>query len=685
MRAPTKQGLYDPQHEHDACGVGFLVDVEGRKSNKLVKDAVTVLRNLGHRGACGCEENTGDGAGILLQTPDAFLRKVTAKLNFTLPPVGQYGAGMVFLPTDAGRARPVRVAAGEGGQRGRPEACSAGGTSRPTTACWAPRAVRSQPVIRQVFVARGQVAAAEGEPNADAAFERRLYLARRIAENLVRQSDDPRLSPAQKELFYICSLSWKTLLYKGMLTAEQLDDFFPELNDPAMESALAIVHSRFSTNTFPSWARAHPYRTIAHNGEINTLRGNVNWMSARESQLSSPLFGEDIEKIKPVIDQTGSDSAMLDNVLELLVLGGRELPHAVMMMVPEPWNKHESMSAERKAFYEYHSCLMEPWDGPAAICFTDGVQIGTVLDRNGLRPLRYYVTKDGLVVMASEAGVLPDIPPEKVANKGRIQPGRMFLVDTAQKRIISDDEIKNRYASQHPYARWLQDNMIRTSDLPTGAAAIEPDHETLEIRQEAFGYTAEELGKLVQPMAETAAEAMGSMGTDTPLAVLSNRPQPLFNYFKQLFAQVTNPPVDAIREEIIMAVETTIGPERNLFDPKPESARQIELRTPVLFNEELEQLRALDGSPACKGFKAVTLPMLYPVADNGAGLEKALNELCQKASEALRCGQQHHHPVGPQPRPRAGADPLAAGLRGGPPPPAARGHPHPRRPGAGDR
>ena len=631
MRAPSKQGLYDPQHEHDACGVGFLVDVEGRKSSKLVQDAVEVLRNLGHRGACGCEENTGDGAGILLQTPDAFLRKVTASLGFQLPPVGHYGAATVFLPTDD-QARDfcqslVEQAVTEAGQK------VLGWRDVPTdNHQLGASAVRSQPRIRQLFVARAKSVAD------DATFERRLYLARRIAENLVRAVGDDRLPAAQKDLFYICSLSCKTLLYKGMLTADQLDTFFPDLNDPAMESALAIVHSRFSTNTFPSWARAHPYRTIAHNGEINTLRGNVNWMSARESQLSSPLFGQDIDKIKPVIDQTGSDSAMLDNVLELLVLGGRELPHAVMMMVPEPWNKHESMSPERKAFYEYHSCLMEPWDGPAAICFTDGVQIGTVLDRNGLRPLRYYVTKDGLVVMASEAGVLPDIPPEKVANKGRIQPGRMFLVDTAQKRIISDDEIKGRYASQHPYAKWLQDNMIRTSDLPAGAAAIEPDHETLEIRQEAFGYTAEELSKLVQPMADTGAEAIGSMGTDTPLAVLSNRPQPLFNYFKQLFAQVTNPPVDAIREEIIMAVETTIGPERNLFDPRPESARQIELRTPVLFNEELEQLRALDGSPACKGFKAVTLPMVYPVAEGGAGLDAALQELCRKASEALAAG-----------------------------------------------
>jgi glutamate synthase (NADPH/NADH) large chain len=631
MRAPTKQGLYDPQHEHDACGVGFVVDIEGRKSAKLVSDAVTVLRNLGHRGAVGCEENTGDGAGILMQVPDKFFRLATPELGFALPPFGEYGVGMLFLPTaDAARAeceRLVERAIAEAGHT------VLGWRTVPVdNSELGPTAVRSQPMIRQVFLARGpRVNGANG-----AEFERELYIARREAKKLIIAST--QLSAEDKPQFYICSLSWKTIVYKGMLTAEQLDTFFPDLKNPAVESALAIVHSRFSTNTFPSWARAHPYRTIAHNGEINTLRGNVNWMSARESQLASPVFGANIDKIRPVIDNSGSDSAMLDNVLELLVAGGRELPHAVMMMVPEPWTKNEGMDAERRAFYEFHSCLMEPWDGPAAICFTDGVQIGTVLDRNGLRPLRYYITKAGQVVMASEAGVLPDIKPEEVATKGRIQPGRMFLVDTAQKRIISDEEIKGRYAKQHPYGKWLEENLVSLSDLPPGAAAIEPDHETLETRQEAFGYTSEDLGKLVLPMAETAAEAMGSMGTDTPLAVLSNRQQPLFNYFKQLFAQVTNPPVDAIREELIMAVETTIGPERNLFDPQPESARQIELDTPVLTNEELEQLRALDGSAAARGFKAATLPTLFPIAQNGAGLEKALAELCAKASEALAAG-----------------------------------------------
>jgi glutamate synthase (NADPH) large chain len=638
MRGPEKQGLYDPQHEKDACGVGFLVDIEGRRSHKLVQDALQVLRNLGHRGACGCEENTGDGAGVLVQMPDRFLRKATSDLGFSLPPPGQYGVGLLFLPTDADARRTcealVEKAVVEAGQK------VLGWRTVPhESSMLGEAAVRSQPFIRQVFVVQAHEAMGRDKNGSDIGpdetFERRLYLARRIAEKRVRESGLPR---EQRELFYVCSLSARTLVYKGMLTAEQLEPFYPDLSDPEVESALAIVHSRFSTNTFPSWARAHPYRVLAHNGEINTLRGNVNWMSARESVLESPLFGAEVQRLKPVIDQSGSDSAMLDNVLELLVLGGRSLPHAVMMMLPEPWNKHESMSPEKRAFYEYHSCLMEPWDGPAAICFTDGVQIGTVLDRNGLRPLRYYVTKDGLVVMASEAGVLPDVAPEKVRMKGRIQPGRMFLVDTAEKRIISDEEVKTKIAAAQPYGQWVKEQLVRMSDLPGGAPAIAPDHATIEVRQEAFGYTAEDIHKLIWPMAETAGEPVGSMGTDTPLAVLSSRSQPLYNYFKQLFAQVTNPPVDAIREEIIMAVETTIGPERNLFDPRPESAHQIELPTPILFNEELEQLRALDGSAACHGFRATTLPMLFHVAGGGGALARALEALCEQASQAVRGG-----------------------------------------------
>ena len=404
-----------------------------------------------------------------------------------------------------------------------------------------------------------------------------------------------------------------------------------------MESALALVHSRFSTNTFPSWQRAHPYRLVAHNGEINTLRGNVNWMHARESMFKSRLFGDDLAKCIPVVDTDGSDSGMFDNVLELLVLAGRSLPHAMMMMIPEPWSNHESMSQERKDFYEFHGCLMEPWDGPASVAFTDGIRIGATLDRNGLRPSRYYVTKDDLVVMASEVGVL-DIPADRIVKKGRLQPGRMFLVDTSQGRIIGDDEIKQEMAAAAPYGVWLKDNMISIADLPKPASVIPPDHETVLRRQETFGYTTEDFKVLVAPMAADGVEATGSMGTDTPLAVLSNRPQLLYNYFKQLFAQVTNPPVDAIREEIIMAVDTAIGPEGNLLEPTPESARQIKLPTPVLRNEELEKLRNLDGGAGSHGFKTVTLKALYDVAQGGTGLAVGVETLRAAASQAIADG-----------------------------------------------
>ncbi len=623
---PAKQGLYDPAHEHDACGVGFLVDIAGRKSNRLVRDALTVLKNLGHRGACGCEDNTGDGAGALLQMPHEFLRQVASEQGIKLPGPGKYGVAMLFLPDDdAERALCEQLF--EESIRSEGQTVLGWRTVPTDNSALGKTARECQPVIKQVFIGRG------ANITDEAAFERCLYVIRRVAKKRGREH-----GLQQQDLFYCCSCSTKTIVYKGMLTSDQLDGFFPDLRDPRVESALCMVHSRFSTNTFPSWARAHPYRTIAHNGEINTLRGNVNWMNARQSVLESPLFGTDIAKVKPVIDQTGSDSAMLDNVLEMLTLGGRELPHAVMMMVPEPWAHHESMSAERRAFYEYHSCLMEPWDGPAAIAFSDGVQIGAVLDRNGLRPLRYYVTRDGLVALASEVGVLPDLPPAEIATKGRIQPGCMFLVDTAQQRIISDDEIKDRYARAQPYADWVKQYLVSMGDLPAGKPAIEPDQKTLTVRQEAFGYTTEDVDKLILPMAQSAGEATGSMGTDTPLAVLSVRPQTLYNYFQQLFAQVTNPPVDAIREEIIMAVETAIGPERNLFDPRPESAHQIELPTAVLFNDELEKLRSLDGSKACHGFRSSTLSTLFPVQGGGKALEEALLDLCEAAARAVADG-----------------------------------------------
>jgi glutamate synthase domain-containing protein 2/glutamate synthase domain-containing protein 1/glutamate synthase domain-containing protein 3 len=624
---PGKQGLYDPQYEHDSCGVGFVVNLNGHRSHAIIDQAIEILVNLEHRGACGCEKNTGDGAGILLQTPHAFLKEKCAALGIHLPGSGEYATGLVFLPTDASDRRQCEswfeeVVREEGqaflGWRDVPTDNSSLGAS----------ARRAQPVIRQVFIGYRPV---KGVVQDDLTFERKLYVIRRLIENRVRSSD-----LAQRKAFYVPSLSCKTLIYKGMLMAPQVKPFFPDLNDPAMETALALVHSRFSTNTFPNWARAHPYRYLAHNGEINTLRGNVNWMTARENLFASDLFGPDVKKLLPIIDQRGSDSAMFDNALELLVLSGRSLPHAVMMMIPEPWTGDEWMSADKKAFYEYHSCLLEPWDGPASIAFTDGIRIGAVLDRNGLRPSRYYVTKDGLVVMASEVGVL-DIPPDRVLEKGRLQPGRMFLVDLEEGRIIADDEIKHQIAGEHPYAEWIADNLVSLEDLPPGSGVRETDHDTVRLRQRAFGYTSEDLKILMAPMARDGVEAVGSMGNDASLAVLSDRPQLLYNYFKQLFAQVTNPPVDSIREEIIMSMDTTIGSEYNLLEPTPRSARQIRLKTPILLNEELDKLRSLDGSGP-GGFKSTTLPILFAVRDDGPGLERAMDELCRRASEAVAAG-----------------------------------------------
>jgi glutamate synthase (ferredoxin) len=619
---PAAEGLYDPQFEHEACGVGFVVNIKGRKSHAIVQQALEVLLNLDHRGACGCEANTGDGAGILIQPPHEFLKLVAKEGRVKLPPAGEYGVGMLFLPNPAAqRAECEKLFAeivAEEGQR------VLGWRTIPTNnGSLGATAKAAEPCMRQVFIGRNR---ALGD---DMAFERKLYVIRKRAEKAIRYSG----KVAGGEFFYISSLSFKTLVYKGMLLTTQLPEYYPDLAHPGMESALALVHSRFSTNTFPSWNRAHPYRYMAHNGEINTLRGNINWMHAREALFESDLFGEDIKKVLPIISTDGSDSAMFDNCLELLVLSGRSLPHAMMMMIPEPWTKHESMSGEKKAFYEYHSCLMEPWDGPASIAFTDGRKIGAVLDRNGLRPSRYYVTKDDLVIMASEVGVL-DVSPERVLQKGRLQPGRMFLIDTEEGRIVADEEIKQKIATEQPYRAWLDENLIRLADVPDPGVAIEPDHETVTQRQLAFGYTFEDLRILMLPMARDANEAVGSMGTDTPLAVLSNKPHSLFNYFKQLFAQVTNPPIDCIREELIMSTETAIGSESNLLEPGPEHARLIELKSPILTNEEFAKLKHLD----LPGFKSVTLPILFKVAEGPAGLAKAMDDLCAKASQAIRDG-----------------------------------------------
>ena len=614
---PQAQGLYDPAQEHDACGVGFVVHIKGDRSHDIVRKALEVLINLEHRGACGCEANTGDGAGILIQTPDAFFRKV---LPFALPPAGSYGAGLVFLPHNEHDREAIqeligRIVVEEG-------ATLLGWRDVPTDNTLVGDSARAtQPIFQQLFV---------GLPVTGHAGERRLYVIRKRIEHAV---DALQVNALSRRFFYVVSLSANTLIYKGMLTARQLGPMFPDLADPALQSCLALVHQRFSTNTFPSWPLAHPYRYVAHNGEINTLRGNINWMRAREGLLQSDLLGDDLKKILPVIREGGSDTATFDNVLEMLVMAGRSLPHALLMMIPEPWSGDPSMAADRKAFYEFHSSLMEPWDGPASIAFSDGTVIGAVLDRNGLRPSRYYVTKDDLVVMASEVGVL-DIPAEDVLVKERLHPGRIFLVDTAKGRIVDDNELKRELAAEHPYRAWIDANLVDIDDLPDGVAE-QPDHETVFHRQQAFGYTQEDLRILLTPMASSGEEPVGSMGTDSSLAVLSDRPRLLFDYFKQLFAQVTNPPLDAIREEIVTAMGSTIGPERNLLKPEPESCRQINLKYPIIHNDHVAKLRHL---PAGSFFRSTTLSMLFDPETGGAGLEQAMAALCRQASEAVANG-----------------------------------------------
>jgi glutamate synthase (NADPH/NADH) large chain len=609
---PPKQGLYDPEFEHDACGVGFVVDIAGRKSHDIVRRSLQVLVNLQHRGATGCEANTGDGAGILLQIPHEFLQAECRKLGFDLPAPGSYGIGMVCLPHDVYMQRSsqeiIEGAITRGGQK------VLGWRDVPTNNTPIGEMAKSvEPVFKQVFVERN-----ENLKNVDD-FERKLYLIRKRIEKTTSE-------------VYFGSFSARTLIYKGMLSAEQMEIYFPDLVDPRIVSALAVVHQRFSTNTFPSWSLAHPFRYISHNGEINTLRGNINWMKAREALFESELFGEDIKDLLPVIVEGGSDSATFDNAVEMLVMTGRSLPHAMMMLIPEAWDGHETMSDEKKAFYEYHSCLMEPWDGPASMVFSDGNVIGATLDRNGLRPSRYYVTKDGLVVMASEVGVL-DIPAENILLKGRLQPGKMFLIDTREGRIIDDAELKHKISTEKPYRQWLNENIVRLADLP-GHPVPEPDHATVLLRQQAFGYSHEDLRILMAPMAKNGEEALGSMGTDTPLAVLSDRQPTLFNYFRQLFAQVTNPPLDAIREELVTSMSTALGPEKNLLKPEPASCRMIKILSPIMDNDDLAKLRNI----SLEGFQSITLPMCFKVSEGGDGMRRALQGLFESASTAIQSG-----------------------------------------------
>ncbi|HEY9764473.1 MAG TPA: glutamate synthase large subunit [Trichocoleus sp.] len=617
-QTPSKQGLYDPQFEHDACGVGFIVHMKGSPSHSIVEQALTILLNLDHRGAVGAEANTGDGAGILLQIPHTFFQKVATDLGIALPEPGRYGVGSIYgSPNADARAQGRRVfeqIVAEEGQQ------VLGWRDVPTdNSSLGDTAKASEPFMQQAFIQR----AADLD---EAAFERKLYIIRKRSHSAIRATEID-------SYWYPASLSCRTIVYKGMLTPAQVGEYFLDLRNPALESALGLVHSRFSTNTFPSWERSHPYRYIAHNGEINTLRGNINWMHARQSLFESDLFGDDLKRAHPVINIDGSDSLIFDNALELLVLSGRSLPHAMMMMIPEPWAAHESMSPEKKAFYKYHSCLMEPWDGPASIAFTDGTMMGAVLDRNGLRPSRYYVTKDDLVIMASEAGVLP-IEPERVAQKGRLEPGRMFLVNMQEGRIVADEEIKSQIAAEHPYQTWLDQHLVPLAALKDAPVERMLPEVSLLQRQKTFGYTFEELRLLLNPMARDGVEAVGSMGTDTPLAVLSDRPKLLYDYFQQLFAQVTNPPIDSIREEIITSPETTIGAEQNLLKPEPESCHLIELKTPILSNADLAKLKHVSEG----GFKSVTLPMLFNPNEGAAGLESALTKIFAEADRAIESG-----------------------------------------------
>ena len=620
------RGLYNPAYEHDACGVAMVADMHGRRSRDIVDKAITALVNLEHRGAQGAEPNTGDGAGILIQVPDAFLRAV---VDFDLPEPGSYATGMAFLPQSSRDAAAAcesveKIAEAEGlevlGWREVPtDDSSLGALARD-----------AMPTFRQLFL--GGASGME--------LERRAYVVRKRAEHELGTKGPGQDGPG-RETVYFPSLSGQTFVYKGMLTTPQLKQFYLDLQDERLESALGIVHSRFSTNTFPSWPLAHPFRRIAHNGEINTVTGNENWMRAREALIRTDVFGSDgLDKIVPVCTPGASDTARFDEVLELLHLGGRSLPHAVLMMIPEAWERHEDMDPARRAFYEYHASLMEPWDGPASVCFTDGTVIGAVLDRNGLRPSRIWVTDDGLVVMASEAGVLP-LDPAKVVKKMRLQPGRMFLVDTAQGRIVDDEEVKAELAAAEPYQEWLEQGLFHLDELPPGDYVRMPHHRVV-LRQQIFGYTYEELNLLVAPMARTGAEALGSMGTDTPIAVLSARPRMLFDYFQQLFAQVTNPPLDAIREEVVTSLQGTVGPEGDLLNPGPESCRQIVLPQPILRNADLSKLICVDPDHEIRGHKhgmrAAVIRCLYPVNRGGVGLKEALDNVRAKVSEAIREG-----------------------------------------------
>ncbi len=619
--ALNPRGLYDPRFEHDACGVGMVCHMKGEKSHQIIADGLQILVNLTHRGACGCDETTGDGAGILMQMPHAFLKKVSAEASITLPAEKDYASGLVFLPSDQEQRKicmdRFETVVGQEKQQ------FLGWRKVPVVSeALGDLARQLEPTIYQIFIGRG--------PGTDdpAHFERKLFVIRKVMEGCVSESELPEAS-----YFHVPSLSSQTLVYKGMLLADQIAAFYPDLTDPDMCSALALVHQRYSTNTFPTWDLAHPFRFLCHNGEINTLRGNINWMNARQNLFRTALFGNDISKLFPIATPGASDSAIFDNTVELLYHSGRSLPHAIMMLIPEAWEKHETMDDAKKAFYEYHSCLIEPWDGPASIAFSDGTCIGAVLDRNGLRPSRYTITKDDMVIMASETGVL-DVPPQDVRHKGRLQPGRMFLIDIEKGRIVEDEEIKAEIAARKPYRQWLAQNLVTLDELPDPPQNDVKNSLPLKSCQRAFGYSMEDIRIVLAPMAREGKEPIGSMGDDIPPAILSSRPRLLFDYFKQLFAQVTNPPLDAIRENIVTSLVTTIGAELNLFKETPQHCRQLKLEHPIIDNIRLEKIRRLNVGK----LRSESLPILFPVDEGTAGLQQAMEGLCRRAAQSLREG-----------------------------------------------
>src|SRR3954468_7129847 len=621
---PRPEGLYDPGKEKDACGVGFIADMKNRKSHAIVEQGLAILKNLAHRGAVGADPMMGDGCGILVQIPHRFFAEECAALGFTLPEAGRYGVGHLFMPRDkAGRKIAQKIIEKAIKDEG---LVLLGWRDVPVDNRDLGEAVKAtEPVHKQIFIA-------SSKPVADLeAFERRLYIVRKVISNAVYKLEDERT----KGYYPVC-LSARTVVYKGMVLVTQLGSYYKDLQDERFVSALALVHQRFATNTFPTWQLAHPYRMIAHNGEINTLRGNVNWMAARQASVDSELFGNDISKLWPISYEGQSDTACFDNALEFLVRGGYPLAHAMMMLIPEAWAGNPFMDEDRRAFYEYHAALMEPWDGPAAVAFTDGRQIGATLDRNGLRPARYLVTDDGLVVLASEMGVLP-IPEERIVEKWRLQPGKMLLIDLEEGRIVSDDEIKRQLAQAHPYKDWLRRTQIVLEALPPVQARESRTDVSLLDRQQAFGYTQEDLKLLMQPMAVTGQEAVGSMGTDTPISALSDKPKLLYTYFKQNFAQVTNPPIDPIREELVMSLVSFIGPRPNIFDLEGNSRRKrLEVRQPILTNEDLEKIRCIGHID--ERFDTRTLDITYPADKGAAGMADALERLCERAEAAVHGG-----------------------------------------------